>query len=657
MFWTVCLFLAVVFVGYWFVKQGTESAGTGRTSHRSSERVAGLKNVILITLDTTRGDRLGCYGYEGAKTPVMDELSLRGVTFEAAYAPTPITLPSHASLLTGAYPPHHGVRNNGRYELADEHTTLAELFKKAGWRTGAFVSAYVLSTRFGLGQGFEVYDDDLWDGKIPESAREIRNRIAEQTTQRALRWIDSIGREKFFAWIHFFDPHQPYSPPSPFKEEFASSLYDGEIAYMDKVIGDLLRQLESRKVLKDTLVVITADHGEGLNEHDEETHAFFLYNTTVHAPLIFFHPATLPEPARKIGSVSLVDIAPTLLSLFGMPVPNEMHGRDLSEVLHGKEGSDAPVYVETIYPQEAYGWTSLAGLIEGGWKYIRAPREELYNLEKDFRETENLWSREKKKGKQLSDNFDSFLNAISSKAEPASSKRTMTPADVEVLKSLGYVFGGDSASPEGAGLDPKDMIHIFGKLANVNIKHSQKRFEETEEDILWVLDRQPDNLKARCSLGRVYEETGRSDAALREYQGVLDKDPAYVEALVGMGYHYLRREEYSKAIAFYEKAINSRTDPTQNVSAYLQLAACHERTGALLKAIEVLEDAVQVSPYASQTYNNLGSLHMRMNHMKEAEKNFKKALVLHPHNPVVKNNLQRLYSQSEKRRAGADNSS
>lgn len=638
----VVVVIVVVFIWKGQDVQNDESLHNGPSGISFVSEGGSLKNILLITLDTTRADRFGCYGYEDIETPVLDYLSEHGVTFDQAYAPVPITLPSHASLLTGAYPPGHGVRNNGSYQLAQEQWTLAEELQQRGMRTGAFISAFVLDSQFGLDQGFEFYHDDLGKGKAEDDILEIRMRHAEQTAQEALAWIDSLEGASFFSWVHFFDAHQPYKAPAPFDVLYASNLYDGEIAYMDKILGDFFDALEARGILKDTLIVITADHGESLNEHSEETHGYFLYNATTRVPLIFFHPESIDTAWRPQGTVSLTDVAPTLLDLFGFPIPNSMQGRSLKPALLSQKDEIGKAYLETVLPKEAYGWAPLSGLVEGPWKYIRAPREELYHLKNDPGETQNLWWNDKETGREMSEKYDAFIEVLALGANAEGSRRDMTDADIEKLKSLGYVFGqGESRNTE---LDPKDMVPAFDRLGKIEDAHAHMRFQETESDIRWILEKHPENLKALAYLGRFLEETGRPSEAYDAFSKAISLNPHFTPALVGMGYHLVRQGKLDEAIGYYQKAIEFRKD--QNADAFLQLAGCYEQKKEIEKATKVLLEAVKVNPYASRIYNNLGALYMNTRKNAEAEAYFRKALELNPNDVMVRQNLNRLLVDS-----------
>src|SRR5512135_1717843 len=345
-------------------------------------------NLLLITLDTTRADHLGCYGFAQASTPNLDRLAGEGIRFARVYAPAPLTLPSHSSIMSGLYPVSHGVRNNG-HEMPSSVRTLAEILKGHGFATAAFVSSFSVDSRFGIGRGFDVYDDTFQVGSPLKGVNAERR--AEETFARFSRWLDNNAASRFFAWVHYYDPHLPYDPPSPYREEFAGRLYDGEIAYMDHYVGAGLDRLREKGLLDRTIVVVAGDHGEGLGDKIERGHGIFLYEETLRVPFIVFAPKLLPRPRVVDAEVRLIDAAPTVLELAGLGrEASGMQGRSLVPALEGKTLADRDALVETFYPRENFGWSELVGLVSGTWKYIQAPRPELYDLAADRGEASNL---------------------------------------------------------------------------------------------------------------------------------------------------------------------------------------------------------------------------------------------------------------------------
>ena len=344
-------------------------------------------NVLIVTIDTARADAFGVYGSRLRASPTVDRVAARGVVFESATTPVPLTLPSHTSLFTGTFPPHHGVRENGSNNVPQGLITLAELFHNNGYRTGAFVAAYVLDARWGLNQGFDTYSGNFDATRTDVFSLADLQRPANEVIDDALPWLLTNGNQEkpFFAWVHLFDPHMPYAPPSPFRERFANNPYAGEIAFADSQLARLLDKVD----LTRTIVVIAGDHGEGFGEHGEHGHGLLLYEETLHVPLIIASPAGLPRGIRVPTPVSLVDIYPTLAELVDLQSP-PVQGHSLVPLCRGSRTHPTPIYAETLYPRRRFGWSELRALRDGSRKLIDSSRPELYDLREDPRESHDL---------------------------------------------------------------------------------------------------------------------------------------------------------------------------------------------------------------------------------------------------------------------------
>jgi arylsulfatase A-like enzyme len=418
-------------------------------------------SVLLITLDTTRADSIGCYGRENAGTPHMDALAERGTLFERVLAPVPITLPSHTSLMTGSYPPYHGVRDNGMYSVAPELHTLAEEFTASGRRTAAFVSAFPLLATFGLDAGFEVYDDKV---AVDAGGRSglLMERSSGTTVDHATLWLEHLGRdESFFTWVHLFDPHFPYEPAAPFGEQFASDPYQGEIAAVDAAIGRLLKSLEDAGRLEDTIIVVTADHGEGRGEHGEDTHSMLVYDSTLHVPLILAGPGVEGNGHRVSEAASLIDVAPTVAALAGLALDFQGHGaRDLSRERASIDGLEAPraIYFESLYARDHNGWSELVGVEVDGWKYVQAPLavdseapgrgHELYSVGSDPREQSNLAEGNVPKRQELEARLGQLLETLPPERS-FDAERELQGEDQAALEALGYTDSDLASANEG----------------------------------------------------------------------------------------------------------------------------------------------------------------------------------------------------------------
>ncbi|HEX2465656.1 MAG TPA: sulfatase, partial [Thermoanaerobaculia bacterium] len=366
--------------------------GATGCSRDSTVVSSGPANVLLVTLDTVRADRLGSYGYAGASTPALDGLAREGIRFSQAVATAPLTLPSHASILTGLFPPRHAVHQNGAAALPPTVPTLAEALHGHGYRTAAFVGSFVLDARFGLDRGFELYDDDIPRDPTTAVPGLEAERPGTQVVDRALSWLNADDQRPFFVWVHLYDAHAPYEPPEPYRSRFADRPYDGEIASVDAQVGRLLSYLDERGLAGDTIVAVAADHGEALGEHGELTHGLLLFEPTVRVPLLLRAPGRLPGGVVVGEPVGLADLAPTLAGLAGVHLglpSSSVDGRDLSASLAaGDEPPRVDLYAETEYPR-LFGWSALAAIRRGHAKYVAAPTPRLFDLESDPGETSN----------------------------------------------------------------------------------------------------------------------------------------------------------------------------------------------------------------------------------------------------------------------------
>jgi choline-sulfatase len=450
---------------------GRAETAPGLGDHVERGAAAGF-NVLLITLDTTRVDRLGCYGSTKGLTPNIDGLARHGVLFADAVTSVPLTLPSHASLLTGRYPPAIGVRDNGAYRLTPDHVTLAERLRGQGYATAAFVSCFVLDRRFGLDQGFDVYDFRVADTgrRDPNALR--HERPADQVTDAALAWLaQPRAGAPFFAWVHYFDPHHPYASPLAAAGAFAGDPYDGEIAYVDQELGRLLAGLDELGLRDRTLIVLASDHGEALREHGEVYHGIFIYEATMRAALLLSNPVLFDGPVRLDGGVvGLVDVVPTLAAVLGLPAPEPVDGMDL---VARSPGPDRAVYLESYHPAEGLGCAPLYGLRRHRDKYILAPTAEYYDLRRDPGEQVNLYETDT----DAPDVLGERLAALMASMPAAAGGRTVTDAERRRLESLGYV--GAAYAPAAGDLpDPKDRIALINRMKEVGRLTAQGQLAE-----------------------------------------------------------------------------------------------------------------------------------------------------------------------------------
>jgi arylsulfatase A-like enzyme len=565
------------------------SACRSEDSFRSGS-AAGF-NVALITLDTTRADRLGAYGYEKAESPNLDRLAREGVRFADAVSPAPITLVAHASILTGLDPDHHGVRHNGAYRLDPSQLTLAEVLKANGYETAAFVSGFVLDARYGLAQGFDRYDDRT-EALPGQPFGGLGERKAEATTAAALEWLGGRDESRpFFLWVHYYDPHTEYKPPEEYASRFPTSPYDGEIAYMDSQIGRLVAEME--KSGNDLLVLVAGDHGESFGEHLEHGHSRFLYESTQRVPLFLWSPGNLLRPRVVEGTaVGLVDIFPTVLDLLGIAADRPLDGVSLR--LASKDRGRA-FYMESMAGYLESGWAPLFGLRRHNEKYIHAPKPEYYRLLEDPHERENLYPRSKNEepASTLSSRLSARLASGPTAESIASKAVTPDPETLRKLQALGYLSGaGRAADPEADLPDPKDMLPVQMLAMESRGLRKEGRLEEALSRSLEALERAPKDLGVLEELGLVYIEMNRIEEAertLRAYSDLkanpnihmllavilgetgrrpegeallkqaMEIEPDHGGVLITWGDFLAARGDYQEAMETYQKA--KRVDP------------------------------------------------------------------------------------------------
>ncbi len=596
----------------------------GQTSTQSSSS-APAKNVVLITVDTVRADHLGAYGYKEAETPFLDRLAKEGIRFTQASAPVPLTLPSHSSLLSGLLPPHHGLRNNGAGSFPADKATLASVLSGQGFRTGAFVGAFVLDRRFGLSRGFEVYDDEI-ERAPGETVVLEAERPGREVMDRALAWLGKEDPRPFFLWVHLYDAHAPYEPPSPQRERHPGKPYDGEIATVDEQVGRLLQELDRRGLSGSTAVAVAGDHGEGLGEHGELTHGLLLYEPTLHVPLIVRAPGL---PAGKVleTPVSLVDLGPTLAGLAGKTFP-AVDGRDLSATLReGKEPAPEDVYAETQYPA-VFGWSPLSALRRRDLKYISSSAPELYDLSKDSKETSNLVA-------TASSNTVQGFSGRLAEIESGAVETPRLPADADTrsrLASLGYIGGGGGGStpkPKPAALDTRpspvgkvDLFQRFEKAFNQLASNRPGDADAALSELEALVAADPRNSVFRGKLAQAWKERGRTDKAVPLYRQAAEDAPDDPEAwynlataLQGAGQIAAAREALQKALH-----LDPARPEAHNTLAILQLA-----DGRPDAARQELELAIRLDPRNAQALNNLGNVLKGQGRLDEAEDAYRRA--------------------------------
>ncbi len=584
-------------------------------------------NVLLISFDTTRADHLGCYGDSAATTPVLDSLAATGVRFAGACTAAPITLPAHATVLTGLYPPSHGVRNNGTFRLSGALPTLAESFRAAGYSTAAFTGSFVLDHRYGLARGFDLYDDDMYHGGgRTTGVLAQRERRADIVAGRAAAWLKQNSGRPFFLFVHFFDPHRPWEAPEPFASA-AADPYRAEIAWTDHCLGGLLAVLDSLGLSRNTVILMFGDHGEGLGEHGEQTHSTFLYNSTVHVPLILSLPEADSLRAKVVDTpVSLVDVAPTLAALAGVEPPAGCQGTALASPQGLTLPSvNRPLYLECWYAWYCHGWSPLEGMVRGGRKYIRAPRPELYDLDTDPSELANLApSSAADSLARVLENLKRVLTPPEPIARPAAAPGTEESAG---LRALGYV-AGRSASPEAdiSRLpDPKDMIgSVPGYMLGVSyLTDSHPELAAREFRALLAAD--PANWSAWEFLAECELALGRPDSALAAAEQAVRSQSPSERAFFLLGSAALELADSARAQNELQRAlaVNSDYGP-----ALALLARVHDSAGRTQQALEFYHRAEAAMPGNPDLLTDLGALLLRLGDNTRARATLEQATAL-----------------------------
>jgi arylsulfatase A-like enzyme/Tfp pilus assembly protein PilF len=612
------------------------------------------RSVLLITIDTLRADALGSYGNKTVVTTVMDRLASQGVRFAQAHAQNVITLPSHANILSGRYPFVHGIRDNAGFRFPAGTETWATLLKKAGYHTAAFVSAFPLDSRFGLDRGFDVYDDRVGDPEN-QSAFVMQERSGRQTVNAARTWLAAQGDAKTFLWVHLYEPHFPYAPPEPFASQFAGDLYHGEVSYTDTLLEPLLGPLLDGRGAK-SLVVLTADHGEGLGEHGEATHGIFAYEATLHVPLILYAPGLL-RPRIVSDRVGHVDLLPTVLDLLGLEAQPGLPGRSLLAVANGQALPLAPSYFEAMSSALNRGWAPLVGLARERYKLIDLPIPELYDLEADPGETKNLAALEPQRLEELRAQLGRLRQS-----DPGLARQEESADTRERLRALGYLAG---ASPVKARFtdadDPKRLIELEDAVQDVVTLYQAGDLDSAIRRAREVLEKRPDMPLAWQHLGFLLHERGDLGGAVDSLRRSVASNPEDVDGVALLGAYlndagrpaeavrvlgvYARRDtpdldvlqaygaglaqvgRSAEAIATYERA--GSLDPS-NAMTRANLGTVYLMKGDLARARSCMEEALRLEPGVSRAHNALGVIAFETGHPDEAIAHWKRSVELNP---------------------------
>jgi choline-sulfatase len=545
--------------------------------------------VILISIDTLRADRLSAYGYRKIRTPNIDSFAQGGTLFTQVESQIPLTLPSHTSLFTSTYPYVNHIEENGEH-VPPGSVTLAAILRARGYQTAAFIGGYFLDRSFGLDQGFDVYDSPFaFRGHMPPNALALQ-RDGARVVRAALQWLGANRGRPEFLFLHLFDLHRPYArDPKP-----GLSGYDTELEYVDGLLGGFKRQLIQRGLWDHALVVLLSDHGEGLGDHDEETHGYFIYQSTLRVPLIFHWPEGTTNFQKQVAQpAGLIDVAPTILAYLGITAPPSFEGRSLL----GEARSDAAsplraIYSESVYAHDTFGWAPLRGVRMGDYYYIQAPHPELYDLQKDSEERDNIYRKDRAEAQALEDEMGTLLSRFTP-ARPAAPEG-LTRENLAALESLGYVSAGPAtAGMESAEIDPKDRLLEYRLYERALHSLQTGKLNDALPTFREILASDPKNILARFYLGEGYLAARRPFDALREWRATLSYQPGYAPAAQALGEYWLSNGDYPRAQARLEQAVAAAPGNSQTM---LELGITYEHLGKHAKAVACVQAACRETP-------------------------------------------------------------
>jgi arylsulfatase A-like enzyme/Tfp pilus assembly protein PilF len=653
--------------------------GTGALSCADSPDSRG---ILLITIDTCRADRLGCYGAKNVETPALDDLAKRGSVFLQATAPAPLTLPSHCTMLTGLYPDRHSVRDNGEARLPEEARTLAEVLRENGWATAAFVSAFPLSSEFGCDQGFETYDDALRSnasGKSPAQDSEddalrlfYDERVAKDVTDASLEWLRPALEKKqpFLLWVHYFDPHASYRPPEPFASRYGMQSYEGEVAFVDAEIRRILDAV--RPARDDLTIAVVADHGESLGEHEEMTHGVFVYESTLRVPWILAGPR-VPRGVRFEKPVSIAHLMPTILDACAIEPPSGIDGVSLLPVLEGHADPPPAAFAESRFPTLHFGWASLRSVRRENWKLILAPRPELFDLAADPHEQRDVAAEHPEVVAELREDLRRHESRAAALAVAPMHEDEETRSK---LSALGYVGGGASAPTDSAdawnmkGRDPKDMVGIFNRLQEVStllvdgrdteaervlreileddannleamgefalLRKSQGNWKDAKKWCEEILRRRPESSTARMNLASALLKLDDRRGALAQYDETVSRDPGHADAWALRGSLLSEQRRHEEAIESIARAVALEPRDAKLVAA---LGRAREDSGDSTKALSEYDRALALDAKERSAIVQKGLLLSHLGRVEDAAATFRAGLEQLPEDAEILNNL------------------
>lgn len=588
---------------------------------------------MLITLDTLRADYVSCYGGSMIQTPYLDELARQGARFTRTWTPIPLTTPAHATILTGLYPPTHGVRNNARFRLPDDVTTLAEILQSRGLRTAGFVSSFTTSGLFGLAQGFDEFNDDMGN---EASGSPRSQRVGEETVVLAASWLRKNAEKPFFLWVHLFDPHTPYTPPHEYLRLAKGNAYAGEVAFTDAMVGRLLQVLDQVGAKERTVVVAVADHGEGLRTHGEKEHGLLLYEETLHVPLLLRAPGVV-SPGTEITKVtSTVDIFPTLLKLLGQPVPAGLPGQDL--LAPDTAGSSRQVYAETLYPYEEFGWSAQYALREQDRKLIESSRSELYDLANDPREGRNLAGEQAGERVRLLQGLETIASQLIDHDRLAAAAGFEGAADPETsarLESLGYATGGGGAGAPGGvgalpareGRSPYEALEDYDRFERALELTRSKQPREAARILEKLVQNEPKNPQFLLKLAAACDAAGDKARAEKHYRELIARQNTFYLGYRSFSAFLERQGRFRESRDLWLQLMNLLPG---YVGIEVRLAQAEIGAGMGVEAERRLKDYLDSHPQDSEGWTQFGRARAAQGEAEGALEAFRRALALRP---------------------------
>lgn len=603
---------------FWFRKRDSASAifagGPPRT-------------IILITVDTLRADALGYAGNQRVKTPFIDSLAAEARVFTNAHAHNTVTLPSHTNILTGLLPYQHGIRDNAGFELEAQHPTVAKFLRQQGYATGAFIGAFPLDARFGLGRDFDVYDDKYREGAKPREFV-MDERTAQEVLTPAGQWWTSVQSQKKFLWVHLYDPHAPYTPPQPFAQEFRDDPYLGEVSYVDAQLRAFLEPILQRD--PETLVIFTADHGEARGDHGELTHGLFAYESTLKVPLFVYAKGRVPH-ATENRYVRHIDIVPTILKLVAIEKPKELLGNSL---LDGR--GDEDTYFEALSAMLNRGWAPLVGMIHGAHKYIDLPIAELYDLESDPAERNNLAESDRRSLFAIR----KLMASAAPLAKQTKERSVISGEEQSRLLSLGYIAGSAAKGSYTVEDDPKKLVNLDNDLHRVIELYQSGNIRAAVELSQQVVKKRPGMASAYEILGFLLQESERPGDAIAMLRAAIASGTAteHMRARLGLT---LSESGHAKEAVEVLAPIADRNDPDL-LNAYGIALADSGRTG---EAFDQFRRVLKIDATNAKAYQNYGIVALRAGDTEDARQHLLRALELNDRMPIALNALGVIYAR------------